>query len=85
MSSDTVSIRELRTDFRSVRRKIEEHGQVIVTDNGIPAYELKPIAPRRKTKAAPMPDYMARLIAQRAVPMSKEDTRRFWEEEHGDR
>ena len=85
MSRATASIRELRTDFRSVKRKIEEYGQVIITDNGIPAYELKPVAAPRKTKPAPMPDYMARLIAQRPVPMSEEETRRFWEEERGDR
>lgn len=84
MSTATATIRELRTDFRSVKRKIEHHGQVIITDNGVPSYELKAL-PRKSKKLPPLPDYMARLRKQRPVPLSEEQTRKFWEEERGDR
>lgn len=84
MSGATVTIRELRTDFRSVKRKLEQHGQVVVTDRGEPAYELKTL-PRRATERPPLPDYHAHLLRQRALPMSPEETRSFWEDERGDR
>lgn len=84
MSNASATIRELRTDFRSVKRKIEHHGQVIITDHGVPSYELKAL-PRKPKKLPPLPDYMARLRKQRAVPMSEEATRQLWEYERGDR
>ena len=84
MSANTATIRELRTDFRSVKRKIEQHGEIIITDNGDPAYVMKPVAPKPK-KRAPLPDYYARLVRRQPRALSPEETRRFWEEERGDR
>jgi antitoxin (DNA-binding transcriptional repressor) of toxin-antitoxin stability system len=84
MSSATASIRELRTDFRSVKRKIEQHGEVTITDNGQAAYVLKPLS-RPRRKASPMPDYYARVVRRQPKAMTEEETRKFWEEERGDR
>jgi len=85
MNAATVSVRQLRTDFRAVKRKIEEHGQVIITDNGVPSYELKPVTPQRraKTKKASAPDYYARLLRRQPKPMSEKATREFWDYERG--
>ena len=87
MSIATVSIRELRTDFRSVKRKVEEHGHVVITDNGVPSFEMKPLQPKpaAKRKPAAMPDYYARVVRRQPKAMTVEETRRFWEEERGDR
>ncbi len=82
--SDSVTIRDLRTNFRSVKRKIEHHGEVIITDNGVPSYLLRAL-PQQPRTVRPLPDYMARLRKQRAVPMSAAATRKFWEAERGDR
>lgn len=84
MSDTTATIRELRTDFRSVKRKIEQHGEVVITDNGEPAYVLKTL-PRKPKGRPPLPNYYTRLLEQRTKPMSKEETRVFWEEERGGR
>jgi antitoxin (DNA-binding transcriptional repressor) of toxin-antitoxin stability system len=84
MSEAIVTIRELRTDFRSVKRKLEQHGQVVVTDRGERAYELKAL-PRQRPEQTPLPDYYARLLEQRPEPMPPEETRSFWEEERGGR
>jgi len=86
MSTATASIREIRTDFRSVKRKIEEHGHVVITDNGVPSFEIKPLQPRpaAKLKPAPMPDYYARVIRRQPRVMTEEETRRFHEENRGD-
>ena len=84
MSESTATVRELRTDFRAVKRKIEQHGEVIITDNGEPAYVLKSL-PRQPKQRPPLPDYYAQLLEQRPTPMSDQQTREFWEEERGGR
>jgi antitoxin (DNA-binding transcriptional repressor) of toxin-antitoxin stability system len=81
MRANTATIRQLRTDFRSVKRRIEEHGEVVITDNGEPAYVIKPLPSPSQRKAAPMPDYYARLVKRQPKPLSSAETRLFWEEE----
>lgn len=81
MNAKTTTIRELRTNFRAVKRRIEQHGEVVVTDRGEPAYLLKALPqPLSKRRASP-PDYYARLLKRQPKPLSAEATRRFWEEE----
>jgi antitoxin (DNA-binding transcriptional repressor) of toxin-antitoxin stability system len=80
-SHSTTTIRELRTDFRSVKRRIEQHGHVIITDRGEPAYLLKALPRRRKGAVTTMPDYYARLVKRQPRPLTAEETRRFWDEE----
>ena len=76
----TATIRELRTDFRAVRRRIEQHGQVVITDRGLPSYVIKAL-PEESKKPSPLPDYYSRLLKRQPTPLSNEATRRFWEEE----
>lgn len=80
MSVSTATIRELRTDFRAVKRKIEQHGEVVITDHGEPAYLLKSL-PRRPPRSGSPPDYLARLSRRQPRPLSTAATRAFWEEE----
>lgn len=83
MSTATASIRELRTDFRSVKRKIEQHGEVIITDNGEPAYVLRRLAPVPKV-AELMPDYFARVRRRQPQALSESDARSFHLENRGE-
>jgi len=80
MSANAATIRELRTDFRSVRRKIEQHGEVTITDRGEPVYILKSLPQPAKTKSPPRDNY-ARLMKRQPKALSAEETQRFWEEE----
>jgi antitoxin (DNA-binding transcriptional repressor) of toxin-antitoxin stability system len=82
MSANTATIRELRTNFRSVKRRIEEHGELIITDRGEPSYVIKAL-PQKSKKGASLPDYYVRLLNRQPKPLSKEATRRFWEQERG--
>ena len=75
-----ATIRELRTDFRSVKRKIEQHGQLVITDRGEPAYLLQAL-PKLRKKTMRMPDYYRRLRKRQPVPLTAEQTRQFWDEE----
>lgn len=80
MRANIATIRELRTDFRSVKRRIEQHGEVVITDRGEPAYVIRSM-PRRPRRNGPLPDYYARLLKRQPEPLSAEDTRIFWDEE----
>jgi antitoxin (DNA-binding transcriptional repressor) of toxin-antitoxin stability system len=80
VKGNTATIRELRTDFRSVKRRIEQHGEVVITDHGEPAYLLRSL-PQRPKKSTSPPDYYTRLLKRQPKPLSAEATRRFWEEE----
>jgi antitoxin (DNA-binding transcriptional repressor) of toxin-antitoxin stability system len=83
VSEKTASIRELRTDFRSVKRRLEEHGEIVITDHGEPAYVIKPLPVSPKKRVAPVPDYYSRLLKRQPHALSSEETRRFWEDERG--
>jgi antitoxin (DNA-binding transcriptional repressor) of toxin-antitoxin stability system len=80
MNENTATIRELRTDFRAVKRRIEQHGQVVITDRGQPAYLIK-LVPEEPRKKANLPDYYARLLKRQPTSLSIDETRQFWEEE----
>ena len=80
MSKQSSTIRELRTDFRSVKRKVEQYGELVITDRGEPAYLLR-VLPRTPKRTARMPDYYARLRKRQPTALSAEETRRFWDEE----
>jgi antitoxin (DNA-binding transcriptional repressor) of toxin-antitoxin stability system len=80
MNANAATIRELRTDFRSVKRKIEQHGEVTITDRGEPAYVIKAV-PRPVKRKVAYRDYYARLTKRQPKALSAEETRQFWEEE----
>jgi len=84
MDESIATIRELRTDFRAVKRKIERYGSVVITDRGEPAYILQPVPPRPPASGPP-PDYLARLLRRQPRPLSAGETRRLWDEERDDR
>ena len=84
MSAPTVTVRELRTDFRSVKRKIEQFGMVTITDNGIPSFDMMPTAKRPRKRSA-LPDYFARLQEEQPIPLTAEQARRLHEENRGER
>lgn len=45
--SKTISQRELRNDSAAILRKVQAGETIIVTRNGVPVAELRPIHPRR--------------------------------------
>jgi antitoxin (DNA-binding transcriptional repressor) of toxin-antitoxin stability system len=80
---NTATIRELRTDFRAVKRRIEQHGQVVITDHGQPAYIIKALAAEGPKQKPHLPDYYARLLKRQPTALPADATRQFWEEERG--
>lgn len=67
--SRIISQRELRNDSAAVLREVQAGGSVIVTRNGVPVAELRPIQPRRFAPRA--------RIAQAAAQLARVDARRF--------
>ncbi len=84
MSLKTASIRELRTDFRSVKRKIEQHGEIVITDRGEPTYLLKSL-PQQPAKRGRLFDHYERLLKRQPKAIRAEEMRQFWQEERGER
>jgi antitoxin (DNA-binding transcriptional repressor) of toxin-antitoxin stability system len=79
-----VSIRDLRLNFPQIRRQIEEYGEVVVTDNGVPSYLLKRLSKQPQKDASPV-DYWARIVAQQPNEMSANDSQALLDENRGDR
>ena len=84
MDPAIASIRDLRINFRAVKRKIEQHGEIVITDNGVPSYVLK-LMPRKINKQKPPPDYWARLLKQQPKSMSAREAAALHAENCGDR
>ncbi len=80
MNAKTATIRELRTDFRAVKRKIEQHGEIVITDHGEAAYVIKAL-PKPIETIVSAPDYYLRMTKRQPKPLSAASTRRFWEDE----
>ncbi len=84
MNPGTATIREIRTNFRSVKRKVEQFGEIVITDHGEPAFALRAL-PRVPKKKGVAPDYMARLRRQRREPIPVDAMRALLDEARGDR
>ena len=84
MSTGTVTLRPLRTDARAAKRNAKVFSKPAIPDNGEPTVVTKSATPKSR-KPVPMPDYWARVIARQPKAMTAEETKRFWEEERGDR
>ena len=65
----TITQRELRNESAAVLREVQAGQTVIVTRNGAPVAELRPIQPRRFVPRA--------VIAQAAARAPRIDARRF--------
>lgn len=84
MSDATATIRELRTNFKLVKRKIEQHGKVLITDNGVPSYEITAATPKESDARPPVPDFYALLVKHQPKPLTAEQARALHEENRGD-
>ena len=86
MDAATATVRELRLNFRAVKRKMEEHGAVVITANGKASYLIQPLPAKDVKMPAPTRiDYWARLQKRQSKPLSAEATRALHEENRGDR
>lgn len=67
--SRTITQRELRNESAAVLREVQAGQSIIVTRNGMPVAELRPIQPRRFVPRA--------VIAEAAARAPRIDARRF--------
>jgi len=65
----TITQRELRNDSAAVLREVQAGQTIIVTRNGVPVAELRPIQPRRFVPRA--------VIAEAAARTPRIDAGRF--------
>ena len=69
-----TSIRELRNRFPKVRKLLESHGEVILTEKGRPRYRLTLYTPENAS-TPPVVDYWARLNSYQPRAMTKAQSR----------
>jgi len=84
MKTATATVRELRLDFRLIKRKVEQHGEVVITDNGKPSFVLKAL-PLSRQKEPTQPDYYARLLKIQPKPLGARAAKALHDENRGDR
>lgn len=64
--SYTVSVRDLRNHTADVIRRVEEGETAVLTANGRPVAEIRPVL--RRPRSFSLPDAWAELLAHRADP-----------------
>jgi antitoxin (DNA-binding transcriptional repressor) of toxin-antitoxin stability system len=80
-----ATIRDLRNSFPKVRRLLEEEGEVVVTDQGIPRYRLIRFTPEPGAPAAAPKDYMSRLRKHQPRPLSRAASKALHDANRGER
>lgn len=85
MEKGTATIRELRLNFPLIKRKVEQCGEVVITDRGVPSYIISALPPIEPKARPSQPDYWARLSKRKGKPLSPEAARALHEENRGDR
>jgi antitoxin (DNA-binding transcriptional repressor) of toxin-antitoxin stability system len=80
----TATIRDLRTRFPSVRKLLEQEGEVVVTDRGRPVIVLQVYRPPVKGKERAV-DYLARLKRRMPKPISAAARHGLDEEDRAER
>jgi antitoxin (DNA-binding transcriptional repressor) of toxin-antitoxin stability system len=81
----TTSIRELRNNFPRVRKLVDQEGEVVVTDQGTPAYRLTRYQPAGRQKAPGPKDYLARLRRFQPQPVAAAAAAALHNANRGDR
>ena len=81
----TASIRDLRNHFPKIKKIVESHGEVIVTDKGQPKYKLTLFTPGQPEKTGPAKDYIARLRRYQLRPISAAAAKSLHDENRGSR
>jgi antitoxin (DNA-binding transcriptional repressor) of toxin-antitoxin stability system len=80
----STPIRDLRNRFPKVRRLVESHGEVILTEKGKPRYRLTLYTPVSPAPPPPV-DYWARLNSYQPRAMTKAQSRALHDENRGER
>lgn len=70
--------------FPKVRKLVESHGEVILTEKGKPRYRLTLYTPDSAAKPSPV-DYWARLNSYQPRAMTKAQSRALHDENRGER
>jgi antitoxin (DNA-binding transcriptional repressor) of toxin-antitoxin stability system len=85
MEMQTATLREFRDDFPLIQRRVDQHGEIVITHRGKPLYVLSRLArPTTKRKLPPRVDYWARLQKQQSTPMQENEARRLRDDNGGD-
>jgi len=80
----TATIRDLRTRFPTIRRMLEQEGQLVITDRGRPIILLQPYHERVAQRGTRV-DYYARLRHRMPKPLTAAARRALDEADRAER
>jgi len=80
----TATIRDLRNRFPTIKKLVEAEGEVVVTDQGTPAYRLTRYSSPDLKSPAPK-DYLKRLRIHQPRPLSAAAAKALHDVNRGDR
>ena len=81
----TVTVRDLRNEFPKVKKLVEEQGEVVVSEQGIPRYRLVLYTAATGKRRARPKDYLARLLRYQPRPSTASQARALHDENRGSR
>lgn len=81
----TATIRDLRNRFPQIRKLIEQEGEVLVTDQGKPAFRLTPYVVPQRARAPMAKDYLARMRRHQPRSLTAAAARALHDANRGDR
>ena len=81
----TATIRDLRNRFPEIRKLVEREGEVLVTDQGKPAFRLTPYVAPRRARAPKAKDYVARMRRHQSRPLTAAAAEALHDANRGDR
>ncbi|HEY4395184.1 MAG TPA: hypothetical protein VGP64_14030 [Polyangia bacterium] len=79
-----ATVRDLRTQFPRLKQAIACEGEILVTERGRPAYVLRAYRAARRPAVEKI-DYLGRLKARQARPLSARASRALDEANRGER
>ena len=66
----TATIRDLRNRFPTIRKLVEQEGEVVVTEHGTPRYRVTSYSPADRKRRVGSKDYLKRLRRFQPRPVS---------------
>jgi antitoxin (DNA-binding transcriptional repressor) of toxin-antitoxin stability system len=83
--STSVTVRDLRNQFPKVRKLVETHGEVVLTEKGRPRYRLIAYTPAARNKAPAPKDYIERMSRFQPRALGAAQANALHDDNRGDR
>ena len=81
----TATVRDLRNRFPEIKKLVEQEGEVVVTEHGVPRHRLTRFSPANRQKPPLPKDYLKRLLRYQPRPVSAGAAKALHDANRGER